>query len=269
MKHVFIEGIQGSGKSTLAQAIHEYQPAFRICREGDYAPVELAWCTWMTKEEYEEALERYASIQEVIRQHTTREGDHYIVTYTRIITDMPGFHKDMERYEIYNGRKSLTELEEIVLSRYRQFRIDPQFRDDRYLFECAFMQNIIEDLILFQQCSDDEIIEFYRRLFAEVEKEKFLLVYLYEENLEESIGNIRKERSDAQGNELWYQLMMEFLISCPYGRTKGYKDFTDLVAHLRHRQQIELRIIEEVLGECAVVLPAKKWTMEEIEKRWN
>lgn len=42
----------------------------------------------------------------------------YIITYTRIITDIPDFHKELEQYEIYNGLKSKAEFEEIVLSRF-------------------------------------------------------------------------------------------------------------------------------------------------------
>lgn len=59
MKNVFIEGIQGMGKSTLLNRIHAAVPEFRVCREGDYSPVELAWCAWMTQDEYEQVLKRY------------------------------------------------------------------------------------------------------------------------------------------------------------------------------------------------------------------
>jgi len=263
MKNIYIEGIQGMGKSTLLQAIYDRKKDFHICREGDYSPVELAWCAWMTEAEYGDMLTRYESIREEIERNTVREGEHYIVSYTKIITDIPGFHKDLERYEIYNGRKSRQELEQIVLDRYRRFN------GSGYLFECSFMQNIIEDMILFHQMSDEEIVAFYRRLFAVIDKEHFCLLYLYGEDLEESTSVIRRERSDDKGNELWYDLMMEFLRHSPYGQAHGYQDFADLLAHLRHRQQLELRIIEEVLGEYAVVLPAKEWKMEDIEKKWN
>lgn len=258
MGNIFIEGIQGLGKSTLLQAILEKKPELRVCREGDYSPVELAWCAWMTEEEYHGALSRYSFIQKEIQGNTVREGSHYVVAYTKIITDIPGFHKDLEQYEIYNGRKSMQELEQIILSRYQGFR------DTGYLFECAFFQNIIEDLILFHGLGDDEIIAFYQKLYAVMSKEGFRLIYLYSDALEESTGIIRKERSDNQGNELWYPMMLEYLVSSPYGKQHGYQGFEDMVAHFRHRQQVELRIIDEVLHGHAVILPAKQWKREDI-----
>lgn len=257
-KNIFIEGIQGTGKSTLLQAIAEKCPDLHVCREGDYSPLELAWCTWMTESEYQEAFSRYSAIEKELQDHTFREGSHYIVTYTKIITDIPGFHKDLERFEIYNGRKTLQELEDIVLTRYRQFS------GTGYLSECAFLQNIVEDLILFHGLTDDEIIAFYRRLYAEIDREHFLLLYLYGEDLAESTRIISRERTDTQGNPWWYPQVLEYLENSPYGKAHGYHGFDDLIAHLSHRQQVELRILKEVVKDNAVIFPSKKWNPEEV-----
>lgn len=246
------------GKSTLQQEIFTRVPELHVCREGDYSPVELAWCAWMTEEEYGTILKRYCSIEKEIAENTVREGKHAVVPYTKIITDIPGFHKELEQFEIYNGRKTLKDFEEIIISRYRQFS------GAGYLFECSFFQNIVEELLLFQQLSDDEIVSFYRRLYDTIQKEHFLLLYLYSDKIEESTRIIQKERSDIQGNELWYEMMIKYLIHSPYGEQHGYKGVDDMIAHFKHRQQIELRIINEVIQDRAVILPAKKWKIEEI-----
>jgi len=121
MKNIFVEGIQGSGKSTLVNNISKWNSKLHVCREGDYSPVDLAWCALMTEEEYEVILEKYNSIQDEIMKNTIKEQEKYIVTYTKIITDIPGFYEDLERYEVYNGRKTLTELTEIILTRFQNF----------------------------------------------------------------------------------------------------------------------------------------------------
>lgn len=54
--NIFIEGIPGSGKSTLLDALARNFTDFRVFREGDISPVELAWCSYMSKEEYRLAL---------------------------------------------------------------------------------------------------------------------------------------------------------------------------------------------------------------------
>lgn len=258
MKNIYVEGLQGMGKTTLVNQIYREKLELHVCREGDYSPVDLAWCTWMTKDEYESVLEKYSEIRDEIIKYTVKEKEHFVIAYTKIITDIPNFHKDLENYEIYNGRKQFEEWKEIIFSRFEKFR------GTGYLFECAFFQNIMEDLILFHECSDEEIVEFYRELFTRIDKENFHLFYLYSENIEEILRVVKKERSDSAGNEMWYPLMMNYLKESPFGKRHECKGFDDMVAHFKHRQMLELRVIEEVLGKCAVVLPAKEWKLEKI-----
>ena len=258
MKNIFIEGIQGMGKSTLLNAIANAIPELHVCREGDYSPIDLAWCTWMTKAEYEQMLNHFEPIRNEIRKNTVQEQDHFIVSYTKIITDIPNFYRETEKFEIYNGRKSLQNVKDIIFSRYRNFS------ENGYLFECSFFQNIIEDLILFHQLNDDEIVAFYHELFDEIDKEQFLLLYLYGDKLEETINTIKKERCDNEGNEMWYAGMLEYLIHSPYGKKYGYRAFEDMISHFRHRQQLELRIIGEIICKRATILSSKNWNLEEI-----
>ncbi len=253
MRNIFIEGIQGAGKSTLLQKIYTAITSYRVCREGDYSPVDLAWCTWMSKEEYNDTLSRYHEAKDEIIKNTFTEGDNYIISYTKIITDIPNFHKELENYEIYNGRKSFEEFKDILFSGFRHFS------ETGYLFECAFFQNIMEDLMLYHMLTDDEIIEFYRELYGNINRDEFLLLYLYSDNLEESIRAIKEERSDSTGNPLWYGMMLQYLINSPYGTAHGYSDFKDMVEHFTHRQNLEMRIIKEVVGDKAVIIPAKSW----------
>ena len=248
----FIEGLQGAGKSTLTGKLSEKQPGHQVFREGDYNPVELAWCAYMDKEQYEAVLRKYAPIEDEIRANTTVEGDRYIVTYTRILTDIPGFHKDLEQYEIYNGRVSKYEFEKIILSRYAEWKGRDQ------IFECSIFQNIIESQILYYEMSDEEIIAFYRRL-AEVLKDKsFIIAYLEVEDVAESINVIRKERVDGDGNEVWFPLMMAYIEECPWSKKHDIKGFDGLISHLEHRKALELRLLREVFPEHAVILKSKE-----------
>lgn len=258
MKNIFVEGIQGSGKSTLINNIGRCYPELRVCREGDYSPIDLAWCTFMSEQEYEVVLKKYDPIRDEIIKNTVKEQGNHIITYTKIITDIPGFHKDLEKYEIYNGRKPLSELREIILTRFKKFT------DTGYMFECSFFQNIMEDLLLFHMLSDEEILEFYYDLLKCMDTRNFILFYVYSDKLEENIKTIRKERCDEDGNELWYQMILEYLVTSPYGRKHSCSTFEDLISHFRHRQELELSIIKEVIGKNAVILPSKRYDMEQI-----
>ena len=259
--NIFIEGLQGSGKSTLLKKLSQKYQEYHVYREGDYCPIELAWCAYMTAEQYAAAINRFPILKKEIECRTTREEDKYIVEYTRIITAEREFYSYMEQYEIYNGRKTADDFNQIIFKRLRNLPVESAGN----LFECAFFQNIIEELILFQQMSDDEICSFYRKLFDVIPKKDFRMYYLYSEDIEDSIMKIRKERCDEKGNQVWYQLLLKYLKESPYGKVYNFNGFEDVVSHFKHRQLVEMRIIREIIGDYAVILQAKKYTDEDLE----
>lgn len=257
-RNIFIEGLQGSGKSTLLTKLSEKLKDYQVYREGDISPVELAWCSYMKPEEYEKALAEFPDLMQEIQSHTVREGRNYITAYTLILADDRKFYEYMERYEIYNGRKSFEEFRRIIYERYRSFR------GAGNLFECSFFQNAMEDMMLFYQLSDEEILEFYRGAYKQMEKERFYMIYLVSKDIEQDILRIKKERADEAGNEMWYPLMMNYFTTSPYGKEHDCKEFSDLIEHFKRREKLEKRIIEEVIKENCICLPAKEYDLEKL-----
>ena len=256
MDNLYIEGLQGMGKSTLLRRIKQQIPEYSICEEGDYSPVDLAWCSYMTKEQYQKVLNQYNELKDEIIAHTVQEDSHYIVMYTKILTDVPRFHKDMEQYEIYNGRIEYEEFRQIVWKRFQHYR------GENHLFECAFFQNIIENLMLYYQLSDEEIVAFYKDLYEQVEQEHFRLIYLDSDQVEENVRIIEKERCDQQGNPIWYNLMLAYIENCPYGIAHKKKGFDAMIEHFRQRQNLEKRIIHEIIGTRAKIVQAKEYDLQ-------
>lgn len=49
------------------------------------------------------------------------EDNHYIVTYTRIPTDNHEFYHYMEQFEVYGGRRTVSDFNQIILKRFHDF----------------------------------------------------------------------------------------------------------------------------------------------------
>lgn len=258
--HIFIEGLQGSGKSTLLRNLSQKFPEYKAYYEGDISPVELAWCSYMTKTQYEEALQKYPHVEQEIKQWTLPEGDRYIVAYTRILADMREFYEWMESFEIYNARVPFEQFHDIIMNRYRA--LEP---DSKNLFECSFFQNSMEDMMLYYQMPEQDIEDFYREAYEIIKPKGFQMLYLQSGNIRDNILQIKKERSDENGVELWYPLMLKYLQESPYGKVHGFEGFDDMIAHFERRVAIEERIIREVLKEDCTVLTAKEYRLEEIK----
>ena len=255
----FIEGLQGAGKTTFVQKLSDKLKDHQVFREGDFSPVELAWCAYVTEEQYHKILMDYPSLQEEIERKTVTEGGHKIICYTQILTDIPGFHRNLEKYEIYNGNLDKESFEKVVLERFGRWSGGGQ------IFECSIFQNIIENQMLYLLMTDEAILDFYKRLKNILADKPYRIVYLDVEDIPAAIDTIRKERSDNQGNELWFPMMIRYLEESPYGKAHGLTGLDGLLGHLEKRKALEHRIMEEVFVENAVVLRAKGYEMREME----
>ncbi|MDE7340367.1 MAG: deoxynucleoside kinase [Lachnospiraceae bacterium] len=257
----FIEGLQGAGKTTFVQKLSDKLKDYQVFREGDFSPVELAWCAYVTEEQYNNILKDYPSIGEEIKAKTVIEGGHRIICYTQILTDIPDFHKNLEKFEIYNGNLDREPFENMIFERFGRWSGEGQ------IFECSIFQNIIENQMLYLLMSDEEILDFYRRLKKVLADKPYRIVYLDVEDIPAAIDIIRKERSDDAGNELWFPLMVWYLEESPYGKAHGLTRLDGLLGHLEKRKELEQRIMEEVFPENAVVVRAKGYEMGEILKK--
>ena len=246
----FVEGLQGSGKSTLAGKLAEKTGCTAV-REGEYSPVELAWCAYVSEAQYREILSRYPDLSEEISARSYPEDGKVIICYTKVKTDSRDFYADLEQYEIYNGRTSPDEFRSIILDRYSKWDTDDN------VFECSLLQNTVEDMILYRCASDDDILGFYRLVREALEGKDYRIIYLRTDDIEGNLSVIRRERTDAEGNEAWFPLMMEFFDGSPYAKSLGIHGQEALLDHFSHRQELELRILEELFADRSLILPSK------------
>ncbi len=256
--NLFVEGLQGSGKSTLVQKLEKLHPGYTIYREGDYSPIELAWCAYLTEEEYARVLSQYPALRPQIAENTIAEGDRRVVCYTKVRTDDRAFFQDLERFEIYNGRVSCEDFEAVRLRRYREWH------GNGTVSECALMQNTVEDMILFRQKTDEEILMFFRRVRETLAGKPYRILYLSTEDIEGNLGIIRKERSDEKGNELWFPMLLDFFNESPWAAARGLSGEQALLAHLAHRQTLEMRICREIFPDRSTILRSKDYRTEEL-----
>lgn len=254
----FVEGLQGAGKSTLVGALSGKLPEYKVFREGDYSPVELAWCAYVTEAQYGEVLARYPMLEQEIADKTVIEDDHRIICYTQILTDVEGFHKDLEQYEIYNGNVARDLFENIILNRYQKWNGTGQ------IFECSVFQNIIENQMLYLMMTDEEILDFYRKMEQVLSNKTYKIIYLDVEDIFGTIEVIRKERSDDEGNELWFPLMIRYLEDSPYGKQHSLRGMDGLLMHLERRKKLEHQIINEIFKNKALVVRSKEYDLEQM-----
>ena len=251
----FVEGLQGSGKSTLVQKLSKKHPNCRTVMEGDYSPVELAWCARMNEVQYSEVLARWSDLRDQITDKAHKENDCWILCYTQVRSEDRDFYRQLENYEIYNGRTTFDQYKDIVLTRYRNWQ------GDGNIFECSLLQNAVEDMILFRDMPDDDILDFYAEVRSALEDKEYRIYYIETPDIATNLSTIRKERVDKDGNEIWFNMLMEYFVHSPYAGKSSLNRYEDLLEHLKHRQSLELRICREMFGDRLTVFRSKAYDL--------
>ncbi len=251
-KLILVEGIPGSGKSTTARNIEQLLTSsgvrVRCFNEGDLHPCDLAWHSCVPIAEYEKLLETFPDHQAILRQHTSVKDAHAYVTYGKLglLPDHPLFIK-LKSLEPYNGQVSLEKFKKLHVSRWQKFGAQTH-EDVTYIFECAYLQNHIVELILTYQQSHDYIKAYLKELIETVLPLRPLLIYLSPVNVEWIINNAANERKTDRPDiwNDWIDDVIAYMENSNYGKANNCTGLASSLEFFKERQRLELDLIKDL-----------------------
>jgi hypothetical protein len=256
MKHsiIFIEGLPGSGKSTYAQKLHQHLlskgVACEVFTEGELHPIDLAWCSVMDKQTYERMLKEFAQYADQIKQHTRQQGNRYTTAYTKVKVEDPdvSFFEKFGAYEIYKTN-DFPGFKNTHLDLWKSFHPAGKV----YLFECVFLQNHINELILKFDASRTDIVSYFQGLISCVSQYDPLLIYINQVDIQSTLDAvIEQRRSDNPAHKDWIELVYEYLQSTTHGKQKGFTGYNGVLSYFSYRRDLELEIIASLPIETKV-----------------
>ncbi|WBW97056.1 thymidylate kinase [Oceanirhabdus sp. W0125-5] len=258
---ILVEGIPGSGKSTIAYKIKEYLESqgikAKLYSEGDAHPADLAWNACLTIDEYTHILNSNPELKEKIKENTKIEGDYAIIAYTKLGLPMKGSEltKYFESKEVYDGRATLETFKKLHFQRWEQFAKSMEKDKSVAIFECAYLQNHVNELMGCHEKSS-EYIEGY--MFELIETVKCLnpkLIYLTQPDVEETIKRVAAERvtQDKSKWDDWIDLVIRYVEGSKYGQSKGFKGYEGTIEFFKDRKKIEENIIAKLSIDKAVI----------------
>ncbi|WP_312651916.1 thymidylate kinase [Proteiniclasticum sp.] len=264
---ILVEGIPGAGKTTAAGKIRDQLIAMGedavLYEEGMLHPADMAWQAYLTEDEYDIFLSEclkscknahIAITQQEIRRRIEaqlrREDDRIIIAYTRIDLQDPYLRSlidDLASKEIYDGRRSINEFTEIHLKRWKRFKEEALKSEQISIFECAFLQNHITELLAVYDKNHDEIYEHLALLLETVKELDPVLVYIEPSDVKGAIDLAAEERRSPAGSEWdWIRMMEEWVSSSRYGRNRGLKGIEGVYAFCQERLEIDRQMIERL-----------------------
>ncbi len=266
-KLILVEGIPGVGKTTTAMKIKEKLISegkkVILYEEGVSHPADMAWNAYLKEEEYDRFLSKCLEIwnnskkniskEELVNRieaQVRREDDHIILAYTRI--DFPedsywSLIDEVASKEIYDGRRSLIEFKKIHLTRWKRFA-ERALKDDYiYIFECAFLQNHIFELLGFYKKSYEEIYVHLRDLLDTVKNLNPRIVYIEPSDVEDIIKKAADERKSQDNlRKDWIDEISDWVSNTNYGKSNNLKGKEGVFYFCKERLKVDKLMIERL-----------------------
>ena len=249
---VFIDGIPGSGKTTLAKKLYDYLRSINkkveLYQEGDLHPIDLAWCAILKENEYQNLTSKYQKYLNQINDNMRKVKDNYIIAYTKIrVEDEDSkLYDDFSKYEIYRTN-NLKTFKEAHIDLWTNFN-DSFDKDTIYIFECVFLQNHINELILKHNLSDDKIITYFKDLEQTIKDTNPLMIYLDPTDVDYTVNRVIKERKTDKPEiyKDWIDLVIEYFNNTKYGKQKGYNTLSGVMRYFKDRINLEKEVLKNL-----------------------
>lgn len=267
-KLILVEGIPGAGKTTTAKKLKEniVQQGCQVnlYEEGMSHPADMAWNAYLTVDDYNQFLEKchavwantnkFISFDEVcerVELQARHENNHIILAYTRIDFPESEYWRligDIAKKEIGDGRSNLNDFKSIHLHRWSRFSKEAQNKNEINIFECAFLQNHIFELMGVYEKSDSEIIDYLSESLSKVKMLNPSIVYIKPLNIEKIILQAAKERKapDDAPHRDWIDEMVEWVENTNYGKTHKLKGVNGVVKFCEERLRIDEVVIKQL-----------------------
>ena len=264
---ILVEGIPGAGKTTTARKIKEKlidegKEAI-LYEEGMSHPADMAWNACLKEDEYNDFIKKCSEMWEGskksiskeelisrIQRQTRIEDNNVILAYTKI--DFPedcywSLIGDVASKEICDGRKSLDEFRDIHLRRWSKFAEQALFNDNIYIFECAFLQNHIFELLGVYEKSDEEIYLYLKSLLETVKSLSPSIVYIEPSSVEDIIIQAANERKSPEGSRPdWIDEVANWVSNMNFGKSHNLKGIEGVFYFCKERLRIDKLMIEKL-----------------------
>lgn len=257
---ILVEGIPGSGKTTISGKIKEYLEnkglKVKLFKEGEAHPADMAWTAYVSKADYEKLLACNKEYAEAIEANTKMEEDYALVSYTKLglTSNQRELMRYFEKHEVYDGKIKFDIFEKLHFERWKQFA-ESADENTIYIFECAYLQNHVNELMGFHNKDVKFILDYMVKLISAVKTLNPKLIYLTQSDIRKTIERVAMERIsfDEDSWEDWIHFVIKYVENSPYGQKSELKGFNGLIKFFEARKKVEFEIIKKLDIDKAII----------------
>lgn len=266
-KLILVEGIPGSGKTTTAKKLYEYLTSsgnkVNFYEEGMSHPADISWQAVLTEAEYEDFQKQCLYLWDISEKSITREellkriekqarheDGSVLLAYTRI-----PFPEDcywnlastVKVKELCDGRSSLNHFKTMHIKRWSNFAKQAKDKDEINIFECAFLQNHIFELMGVYTKTDDEIYDYLCELIETVRELNPKIIYIKPNCVEDVIQHAADSRKAPNPYQKdWIEEITDWVSHSNYGKMHNLNGRSGVIKFCIERMRIDLKILGQL-----------------------
>ena len=196
------------GKSTAVNLVSElliknnYSVDFHI--EGDpLSPLDLCWIAYLTRDEYDEVLQRYSVYANDIADNIVWNGDYILLRYQNERTPLypsalyEELHSKEFCYNPNNATVLLKKYTDVFLDLWGNYSRSNATDNDFGVFDASLVSHMTNDLKRNYNASPQEISRHLQSLLQSVRELNPIIFYLYSNDVRSRLIDARQNRKQT------------------------------------------------------------------------
>ena len=249
-KLILFEGIPGSGKSTFAHNSDLFLKKAGVdsllYEEGCLHPANLDGYCIIPVTNLDELCSAFPECEKKIRAHAIITGDYALIQRQKNYHPNSNIFRYLQKYAVWDNGLDFLLFKELHLERWRRFSLNLKDTGKTAIFECAFLQDHITELMLYYEKTKYEIVEYFAGLESTISNLNPFLIYLRQENVKETIDRVAVQRVDTDNDTSWAKNVAEMISESPYGKTNHLSGYEGLIDFFSRRKEVDLFVLSSL-----------------------
>ena len=249
-KLILFEGIPGSGKSTLARksmsALRKKKFEGILYQEGCLHPANLDGYAIIPANELNMLISKFPKYADKIQSHMIPTDEYFLIQMQKDYSSTSAIFQYLKPYSVWYNGLNYDLFQRVHQERWENFSTQNNQNNITSIFDCAFLQNHITELMLSYEKSKKDIISYFQSLEERIMQLNPFLFYLQQRDVGETIRRITEQRIKEPDGRPWGERVAEMISTSRYGISHSLNGYSGMVEFFKRRKEMDLLVLQSL-----------------------